>query len=105
MEWTTINELGYVPITTFWQDLTIAEHFGKEAIIDTVERAFNEWKNNYKYITELIMVINHKCWYYYKKDIKMSQLYQDLYYKYDFKAINLYEKNKEAIEYYFKTLD
>lgn len=53
---------GYKTITTFHQDFTIADRFGIAAIKDTYHRAFNEWKNNYKYLTELVMVLNWKIW-------------------------------------------
>ena len=35
--------LDYECQTTFWQDFSIAEKFGKEAIIDTYKRAKKEW--------------------------------------------------------------
>ena len=49
---------GYEPITTFWDDFSIADAFGKNAVEDTYDRAFREWKSNYKYLTELVMIIN-----------------------------------------------
>ena len=52
--------------TTFWMDFTIADHFGKNAIQDTFNRAFKEWKSNYKYLTELVGVLNHKLWQHYE---------------------------------------
>lgn len=46
-----ITELnGYEPITTFWQDFSIADKFGNKAIADTFRRAKSEWKDNYKYL-------------------------------------------------------
>ena len=39
--------------------------FGLSAIQDTFNRAFEEWKENYKYLTELVLVLNHKIWQYY----------------------------------------
>lgn len=47
---------------TFWNDFTIADTFGIIAIQDTFDRAFNEWKDDYKMLTELVMVLNHKIW-------------------------------------------
>lgn len=55
-----LSDMGYETQTTFWQDFTIAECFGDDAIIDTFLRAFNEWKNNVVYLTELIMVLTIK---------------------------------------------
>lgn len=48
--------------TTFWNDFTIADAFGLNAIQDTFNRAFKEWKTNTEYLTELVIVLNHKIW-------------------------------------------
>lgn len=58
-----MRENGYELQTTFWEDFSIADRFGLSAIQDTFKRAFEEWKNNYKYLTELILVLNHKSKY------------------------------------------
>ena len=58
-------ENGYELQTTFWSDFSIADRFGLSAIRDTFDRAFEEWKENYKYLTELVLVLNHKIWQYY----------------------------------------
>ena len=55
-------ENGYELQTTFWNDFSIADRFGLSAIQDTFNRAFKEWKENYKYLTELVLVLNHKIW-------------------------------------------
>ena len=52
-----------------------AERFGAEAIRDTFKRAFTEWKHDYKYLTELVMVLNHKCWQFYQNVDAYSKLY------------------------------
>ena len=64
--WNVEAMTGYKPITTFWTDFSIAEKFGVAAIIDTCKRALCEWKDNYKYLTELVMVLNHKIWQWYE---------------------------------------
>lgn len=66
--------------TTFWQDFTIADAFGQNAIKDTYERAFNGWKSDIRYIAELYIVLNHKIWQHFDKgNIKTSRLYNDLW--------------------------
>lgn len=98
----------YQYITTFWQDFSIAETFGFSAIRESAERFFNEWKYDVKYLTELVMILDYKCWHYYEKgDEKLSQLYSDLYYKYNAKAWDWLEQHatKEDQKYYFDTLD
>ena len=90
--------------TTFWQDFSIADVFGVDAIKDTYKRAFEEWKDDYRYLTDLVIVLNHKCWQHYENgNEKISQLYSDLYYEADEYALdNL--KGDEAT-YYFKKTD
>ena len=63
-----ILENGYETKTTFWDDFTIADSFGVDAINDTFNRSFDGWKNNVEYITELAMVMSWKSCYYYGKN-------------------------------------
>ena len=48
--------------TTFWMDFTIADRFGINDVKDTFKRAYEEWKDNYVYLTELEIVMNWNCW-------------------------------------------
>jgi hypothetical protein len=80
---------GYVMTTTFWEDFSIADRFGEAAIKDTFKRAFNEWKGNYIYLTELVIVLNHKIWQYYNLGNETyARLYNDLWEKADAYACN-----------------
>lgn len=90
--------------TTFWSDYTIAECFGNKAIYETYNRTFNEWKNNLVYITELVIVLNWKCWNWYeRKNITRSKIYAELYEKtHDWCLDNL--KGKD-LEYYLRQVD
>jgi hypothetical protein len=101
--WTIQEETGYKPITTFYTDFSMADKFGLDAIKDTYKRAFNEWKSNYKYITELCMVMNWKCWAWYRRDIKKSELYGNLYYELDDWCRN--NLKGEELDYYYQTTD
>lgn len=100
----TILDNGYEMKTTFWQDFTIADAFGAEAVRDTYNRSFRDWKNDVEYVTELVLVLNWKCWQHYEKEnIGLSKLYSDLYYKsHDWCLDHL--KGKD-LEYYIKTTD
>lgn len=42
-------ENGYETKTTFWEDFSIADAFGADAIKDTFDRSFKNWKNNYEF--------------------------------------------------------
>lgn len=67
--------------TTFDMDFAIADHFGVNAVKDTFNRAFKEWKSDARYLTELVMVLNHRCWFWYGKNNALSEIYSDLFYK------------------------
>lgn len=75
------NELGYDSFTTFWQDFTIAERFwGVAAIKDTFNRAFNEWKSDHKYLTELVLVLKIKAeWFGHLHKVEFERLYSELW--------------------------
>lgn len=73
---------GYELTTTFWQDFTIADVFGIKAVKDTYKRAFEEWKNDCVYLTELCIVMNLKCWHHYEEgNVELSELYGEYYYQ------------------------
>ena len=57
-----MKEVGYDPMTTFWEDFSIADKYGIAGVKDTYKRAFSEWKDDYKFFTELTLVLNHKIW-------------------------------------------
>lgn len=56
----------YECFTTFWSDFYIAATFGVSAIKETYERVFEELKDDYKYLTKLIIVLNHFGWDFYE---------------------------------------
>ena len=103
-KWNVEAELGYKPITTFWQDFSMADVLGGKAVRDTFNRAFKEWQNNYKYLTELVMVLNHKIWQHYnEKNFALSGLYNSLWEEADtWACANLFG---DEADYYYKTLD
>lgn len=74
-----MNVNGYETFTTFWMDFTIADKFGIDAIKDTYKRAFNEWKSDYKYLTELVMILNWKIWEHHEKNKSYAELYNKLW--------------------------
>ena len=105
MTWAELveEETGYKPFTTFWQDFTIADAFGEKAIQDTFNRAFKEWRTNYKYLTEFVMVLNHKAGYYHPTNDAFCRLYCDLYNEADSWACD--NLKGEELSYYLQTLD
>ena len=98
-----ILENGYELKTTFWNDFTIADAFGVSALEDTYNRAFNGWKHDYIYLTELSLVLNWKMFQWHEKDDSKYQIYYNLYTKLDAWCMdNLI--NSELI-YYIDTTD
>ena len=100
--------MDYEYFTTFWADFSIAEAFGEHAIEDTAARAYEEWKDDVKYLTELVMILNHKCWDFYRHgNEELCTLYEDLYYEYYDKASEYLDNkgNTEDLSYFFSTLD
>lgn len=95
--------LDYDCKTTFWMDFSIADRFGIKAIKDTYRRAFREWKDNTEYLTELVMVLNHKIWQWYERNETLAEVYNDLWEK----TANYAETNLtgEDLDYYFRTTD
>ena len=99
-----MNVNGYETFTTFWQDFCIADRFGIKAIKDTYKRAFKEWKHDYKYLTELVLVLNWKCWNHYDHgNNEYSLLYSNLYHEANYYARENLEGDE--FEYYFKVTD
>ena len=101
--WNVESELGYKPITTFWNDFSIADAFGNSAVADTFKRAFNEWKGDYKYLTELVMVLNHKIAQWYEINMPLAKLYNDAWSIADNYAVN--NLKGEELEYFYITTD
>ena len=83
MSWNIEELTGYKPKTTFWDAFTIAEAFGLKEIRETYNRAFEEWKSNTEYITELVMVLNWKIFQHHERDDEKAKLYNELWSKTD----------------------
>ena len=104
--WNVEEVTGYKPVTTFWQDFSIADRFGAGAIRSTYIQAFKEWKGNYKYLTELVMVLNHKIWQHYDPDAlenPLAEVYNELWGAADSWAMD--NLKGDELSYYIQTLD
>lgn len=98
-----ILENGYELKTTFWNDFTIADIFGVEAIEETFNRAFDEWKSKVEYVTELAMVMSWKSCYHYGKNEQYMTLYSKLYHKVDDWCLDNFKN--DDLTYYIQTTD
>ena len=96
--------LDYECQTTFWEDFSIADQFGEDAIIDTYHRVKKEWGKDKIYGTELSMVLNHKCWFHHElQSISLSELYAKLWEEYHDWVLDTW--NDEDLAYYLKITD
>ncbi len=95
---------GYTQRTTFWDDFTIAERWGVKAIEDTYKNAFNSWKNDVVFITELVLVLNWKMLYMDEKHMTEKSV---MYYKCWVELSNWCERHLEAgaYEYFILVTD
>lgn len=90
--------------TTFWMDFSIADAFGESAVRDTYKRAFNEWKNNVEYVTELVIVLNWKIWQHYEKQNEaLTKVYDELWKEAD--AWCMDNLKGDDLTYFLKTTD
>lgn len=72
---------GYTLTSTFMHDFEIAERFGADAVKDTFDRAFAEWKDNPTMLAELAVVTNTRCWdTYAMENYLLSGMYSGMYY-------------------------
>lgn len=101
--WNITEMNGYIPITTFWEDFSIADAFGVEAVKDTFNRAFEEWKSDYKYLTELVLVLNHKIWQWFGENKELAMTYNDFWDKASEYALD--NLKDEEFGYYWKWTD
>ena len=97
-----MNENG-IDYKGFWQDFSISECFSADAIQDTYNRASSEWKTNAEYITALVITLNHKIWYWYKKNDEYAELYNKLWMELDEWCLD--NLKGDDLEYYIQTTD
>lgn len=102
-DWNIEEMCGYKPKTTFYIDFSIADIFGESAIKETYNLCFSQWKDNYEYLTELVMVLNWKSFEHYESNEKYGKLYSNLWEMCDrYACENL---KGEELDYFFITTD
>lgn len=90
--------------TTFKSDFTIADRFGAAAVKDTFNRAFKEWKTDYKYLTDLVLVLNHKIWEHYGAGRKaLATIYDGLWRQADDYARD--HLKGDELHYFYRKID
>lgn len=94
---------GYEMKSTFYEDFSIADRFGIDAIKDTYKRAFAEWKDDYVYLTELVITMNWKIWEWYEKNEQYAAVYNDLWEKTDAYACE--NLKGDELSFFYQTTD
>lgn len=98
-----MKENGYDVVTTFWEDFSAADIYGIPAVRDTFNRAFEEWKGNHVYLTELVLVLNHKIWQHHESLPALAKEYDELWRKADLYAVENLQGNE--LEYFYDVTD
>ena len=95
----------YRPITDYWRRFSIADMQGEAEILALYEQVFSECKTNYKYLTELVMVLNHRMWLYHHThgNKRLIELYSSLWERADQYACT-YLKDEE-LSYFYRVTD
>ena len=102
-DWRIQEITGYNPKTTFYTDFSIADAFGVEAILDTYKRAMKHWKEDYEFLTELVMVLNWKIWEHVQTNRTYANLYDKLWQEADEYAC--YHLKGDELAYFYRTVD
>ena len=99
----TMKEWGKESTTTFMLDFSLADFFGTDGVKDTLNRAFKEWKNDVKYMAELVVVLNHKIWEHYETNEPLARVYDKLWRETDNFCREHFKG--EDLSYYFNFID
>ena len=104
-DWNIEALTGYKPKTTFYSDFSIAEAFGYYAILDTYKRFWKYYKEDYEWLTELVMVLNWKVWEHYKPESEniLAKYYNEMYEEAKHYAETHLKDDK--LEYFYRTID
>ena len=95
--------LNYKFESSFWEEFSIAEDYGPEGIHHHYDIVFEQYKDNLKYLTELVLVLNIKIFIWYGVDDTIGKMYDQLWKETDGYAIDTLKG--DDLHYYLHTLD
>jgi len=95
----------YRSITNYFDLYSIADNKNAASVRALFKTNFEEAKQDYVLLTELVMVLNHKLWYWYEKNPEspMVSTYDKLYNKANEYALT--HLNDEEIRYFSSITD
>ena len=92
----------------YWSYTLAAEKFGENQIVEWAKNQYEQIQNDVTAMAAFVTVLNYKCWYWNDRgNKKLSKIYSDLYYKYDYLEWDWLEAHGTSNEksWYFDTLD
>ena len=95
--------LDYKFESTFWEEFSIAENHGGDAVREHYDLVFPQWKDNIKFLTELVLVLNIKLFIWFKVDDDLGLTYEELWKETDCYALETLKG--DDLHYYLHTLD
>ena len=95
--------LDYKFESTFWEEFSIAENYGRDAVKKHYDLVFSQWKDNIKFLTELVLVLSLKLFIWYGVDDDLGQMYDQLWKETDGYALETLKG--DDLHYYLSTLD
>lgn len=93
------------PTTLYWQRFSIGEKYGIDEVKEVYNDIFMAAKDDYKLLTELVMILNHKSWQHSEEltGSKFCKTYADLYYEARNYALN--NLKNDELQYFLETTD
>ena len=89
--------------SSFWESFSIAEDYGCDGIREHYKVVFDQWKDNLKYLTELVLVLNWKISTWFGVDDTIGLTYDELWRDTDGYALKTLKG--DDLHYYLSTLD
>ena len=97
------RQFNYKFETTFWEEFSISDQYGPDGVVEHYNLVFDQWKDNLKYLTELVLVLNWKIYQWYQVDDTLGMTYDDLWKRTDSFAMDTLRG--EDLHYYLSVLD
>lgn len=95
--------VDYQFLSTFWEEFSISDKYGCDGIRKHYVEVFYQWKDNYKFLTELTLVLNLKTWSWFGFNDDLGKTYDELWKLNDAYAMD--HLKGDELDYYITTLD
>ena len=97
------DTLGFEFQTTFWEEFSLSDRYGPEGVVEHYKLVFDQWKDNVKFLTELVLVLNLKIASWFCVDDDLGRTYEALWKMTDAYALDTLKG--DDLHYYLNTLD